>query len=1102
MKKVLTILLTVLTITGFAQHITLTIPTGHAKNIEQMAATSDGKYLASVSYKTVMIWDVGSRKKIHEINLNISLTASKTSTLSITDKLDKLVTSTNSGLFCYNIQTGKEIFTEGSATSGAAFSSDGSKVFAINYGTLYIYDATTGKEIKYITNAVKTTADDCKFYELGDNRLLVLHHLGWSIVNIETNEIILKKELGYGDDEKLKSYDYSKTDNLIIGLTEESLKSFSLATGAIIKSKKLAYYPYGSCVTSNRELVIFGNDYKAKVYKTEVLNTTDLSLIKTAIQPQAEVPEAIYYADHCMQIPGSNKVVYNNDKQLYFFDIRESSYSNPFQNKVTDFKQFYYYKNISQRLLPDNDFTFITEDNGIRSFNMETFKPATYAVASQSAVYSPDGKLVAGIGKKITLSSRISGKVIKTLPLPAGIDHEIEFFFFNYDNTKIIYSERQKGGISSIDINTGATTKIVSLGTSYYECSSSFDGKYFACLVTFNNAEYLRIYNLQTKQVTLSKKSCEPTNIDACISTVQFLNDSYYLFAQQQKDNISLFKADDPAYVSSFQLQHYNKFSVLGGDIKNNIIAVGETGQFQVGTYNIKLITKEGKLLREFISENNNDFLKAAFSKDDKIMFTPTTQKGVQVWNTQTGELLGTYYFIEKTNEYIFVSPEGLFDGSVEGMKELYFVKNNKPIPLEKLYEQFYTPDLLRRKINGEKFFPPDVANLHDAPKVSIAYAALQRNLDVTDDIPTYQNTTGAAEITITANAEDDAVDEIRLFHNGKIVTLVTRNLIVEDDRSKTAVKKYIINLLPGQNSIRAVALNTQRTESDPAEIAVIYNTGNNSGNNVKPVNNNSSAPIAMVDKTATMHLIVVGINEYENKSMSLNYALADAAAFRDEVEKDAQSIISNIKTYFITDNTADKKGIESAFASVKQNAKPADVFVFYYAGHGVIGKDKEFYLVPTDVSDLKNVQTELEQKGIASKLLQQYAIDIAAQKQLFILDACQSAGAFETMLSNDANQQKNIAVVARSTGTHWMAASGAQQFANEFSSLGHGAFTYVLLEALKGAALNNKMITVNNLKKYLQQAVPELMKKYHGTPQFPASYGFGNDFPVEIITK
>jgi len=174
---------------------------------------------------------------------------------------------------------------------------------------------------------------------------------------------------------------------------------------------------------------------------------------------------------------------------------------------------------------------------------------------------------------------------------------------------------------------------------------------------------------------------------------------------------------------------------------------------------------------------------------------------------------------------------------------------------------------------------------------------------------------------------------------------------------------------------------------------------------------------------------------------------------------------------------------------------------MFYYAGHGVINNsNKEFYLVPNDVTDLKNVDAALEANGISAKLLQEYAINIQAQKQLFILDACQSAGAFTTLMTNNANQQKTIAVVARSTGTHWMAASGSQQFANEFAALGHGAFTYVLLQALKGEAANNKMITVNGLKNFLEMQVPALMKKYNGTQQVPASYGFGNDFPVELL--
>ena len=487
------------------------------------------------------------------------------------------------------------------------------------------------------------------------------------------------------------------------------------------------------------------------------------------------------------------------------------------------------------------------------------------------------------------------------------------------------------------------------------------------------------------------------------------------------------------------------------------------------------------------------------FTSNDSILYTINADKTMNAYNAKTGKYYGTLYLFENSTDWVFVDADGRFDGTDNGMKRLYYLKGREVIDLDKVYEKYYTPNLFTRLVNGERFDPVPQIEIKPKPTNKIFYAEKQRNLEVDEDKPMYPNTTGVAEITVQANAPEDKVDEIRLFHNGKAITLATRGMFVTEEDG-TEQRKYTVNLLPGQNSFRAVSLNSQRTESNPDEIVVNYITAsNNTPVVVKPVKNNS-AVIAPINKNATLHLIVVGINDYQNKSMSLNYAMADATSFKEELEKDAKTIIANIKTHFVSNNSADKAGITNAFKQVQKDAKAQDVFVFYYAGHGVIGKDKEFYLVPTDVSDLKNVQTELEQKGIASKLLQQYAIDIQAQKQLFILDACQSAGAFEKLLSNDGNQQKSLAVVARSTGTHWIAASGAMQFANEFSSLGHGVFTYVLLQALKGEAANNKMITVNGLKNFLQVQVPLLMKKYNGAAQYPASYGMGNDFPVEVI--
>lgn len=351
------------------------------------------------------------------------------------------------------------------------------------------------------------------------------------------------------------------------------------------------------------------------------------------------------------------------------------------------------------------------------------------------------------------------------------------------------------------------------------------------------------------------------------------------------------------------------------------------------------------------------------------------------------------------------------------------------------------------------------------------------------------------AEITVNATAPDDKVDEIRLFHNGKAVNLTTRGLLVTDADGFDS-KKYTISLLPGNNNFKAIALNSQRTESESDEIVVNYKKEGTIPVSPKP-NTDQNSTVDLIDRNATLHIVVVGINAYKNKINPLTYAIPDAKAFKAELEQDAKSIVTNVKSYLIADDQASKAGILAAFENIMKTAKPEDVFVFYYAGHGYIHpSNNEFYLVSADVGDSGE---SLLKNGISAKQLQGIAVEIPAQKQLFIMDACQSAGAFEKMQRHDGEQQKNLAVIARSTGTHWMAASGSTETAKEFSQLGHGVFTYSLLEALKGNAVNNKMITVNGLKSYLQEIVPELVKKYGSSGQYPASYGSGNDFPLEV---
>lgn len=68
-----------------------------------------------------------------------------------------------------------------------------------------------------------------------------------------------------------------------------------------------------------------------------------------------------------------------------------------------------------------------------------------------------------------------------------------------------------------------------------------------------------------------------------------------------------------------------------------------------------------------------------------------------------------------------------------------------------------------------------------------------------------------------------------------------------------------------------------------------------------------------------------------------------------------------------------------------------------------------------------------------------------------------------------------------------------------------HGLFTYAILEALEGKAdggVKDDKITANEIKTYVEDRVPELSEQYHGSPQYPTGYSFGQDFPLVIINR
>jgi uncharacterized caspase-like protein len=207
-----------------------------------------------------------------------------------------------------------------------------------------------------------------------------------------------------------------------------------------------------------------------------------------------------------------------------------------------------------------------------------------------------------------------------------------------------------------------------------------------------------------------------------------------------------------------------------------------------------------------------------------------------------------------------------------------------------------------------------------------------------------------------------------------------------------------------------------------------------------------------------------------------------------------------------VTNENATKAKIKSEIDKLKVNIGQNDVFIFYYAGHGTMvtpkGEEKAvFHLVPHDVTNLYSNEI-VSEKGISTFEIQTFSKEIKAQKQLFIIDACQSGGAVEGLASTrGAINEKEMATLARSTGTYFLTASASDQLAGEFAALGHGVFTYSILQALTGKAdgAGDQKVSVKELSLYVENSVPVLSEKFKNQKQYPVSYGYGQDFPIAL---
>lgn len=203
-----------------------------------------------------------------------------------------------------------------------------------------------------------------------------------------------------------------------------------------------------------------------------------------------------------------------------------------------------------------------------------------------------------------------------------------------------------------------------------------------------------------------------------------------------------------------------------------------------------------------------------------------------------------------------------------------------------------------------------------------------------------------------------------------------------------------------------------------------------------------------------TRKALLVGINQYPLQPLA--FCVNDARAVKQVLEQKEYGFDCAL----LEDDQATTRKIKESIERVLKES--TDIALFYFAGHGV-ATDYGAFFVSADCKDR-------EDEGFDFALFLRMVQSITAPTcgVVVLLDCCQSGafhlghGAVSVALSAD---DLTPYLQSFSDRRALIAACKENQLAREDSNLAHGAFTFHLLEGLKGgASTDSGQVTVNSL--------------------------------------
>ena len=224
---------------------------------------------------------------------------------------------------------------------------------------------------------------------------------------------------------------------------------------------------------------------------------------------------------------------------------------------------------------------------------------------------------------------------------------------------------------------------------------------------------------------------------------------------------------------------------------------------------------------------------------------------------------------------------------------------------------------------------------------------------------------------------------------------------------------------------------------------------------------------------------LVIGVSGY-SRAEPLAYAASDAQAFSDFLKSPRGGALPPDRVFTLLEERASRTGIEYELEQMWDRVQDGDRMIAYIAGHGLINKRGIAYFLPVDGDVRTPNSTSINLLALQQQLTQGF---MHAGQRILITDMCHAGTLGETQ--NLINDYVLKQFHSNGGGSFLnLLASGSDEPSWESEELGHGVFTYVLLEGLNGRGLDaaGHMVQASQVVDFVKSEVP----KWTGQQQNP----------------